>query len=355
MEFYVLNTDFEILAVIDSYKSAIWTERYFTTGDFELYLAATDANLKLFKKHYYVVRQDNPEKAMIVETIRITTSPEEGNYLIISGRSVQSLLSRRIVWKQTTFSGNVEKTIRRLVTESMIAPEEQERAIPNFILGTEAGLTDSLKIQFTGDNVEESIQKLCLKYKVGYRVKMDVLRHGFIFEIYKGVNRSFSQSTNPFVVFSNDFENLLSSDYSNDNRDYKNVAQIAGEGQGTARKKVVVGTETGISRFETFINASDLSTNEGEISATDYGNILKQRGSEKLSEMSSIETLESTIEPNTLYKLNHDYFLGDIIEIVDAYGHSYAPRITEVIECQDDTGYSCYPTFAIDEDNEEVV
>ena len=349
MEFYVINTNFEVLGVVDTYKSAIWTERYFTTGDFEIYLPATDANLALFKRHYFVVRADDPTKAGVIETLRITTSPDEGNYLTVTGKNVESILSRRIVWKQTTYSGKVENTIRRLVSDSMINPEEQGRIIPNFNLGEPIGLEDTLRIQFTGDNIEEAIQKLCLKYKLGYRVKFNIQTHGFLFEIYKGVDRSYNQSTNPFVVFSNDFDNLLSSDYTNDGSEFKNVAQVAGEGQGTARKKVVVGSVTGLERFETFINASDLSTNEGEISATDYSSILIQRGGEKLAQMAQIESLESTIEPNTLYKLNEDYFLGDIIEIVDEFGHAYQPRITEVIECQDDTGYSCLTTFAIDE------
>jgi len=36
----VLNESFELVAIIDYYKSLIWTERYREAGDFELYLLA---------------------------------------------------------------------------------------------------------------------------------------------------------------------------------------------------------------------------------------------------------------------------------------------------------------------------
>ena len=350
LEFYVMNNSFEILAIVDNYKSAIWTERYYESGDFELYLPATDDNLKLFKKHQIIVRVDDISRGMIVEKLRITTSIDEGNYLIVSGRSLSSILSRRIIWKQTTFSGLVENTIRRIVTESLVTPDDNQRAITNFTLGASIGLEDKLKIQFTGDNVEEAIQKLCVAFKIGYRVKLNIPGNGFIFEIYKGVDRTYNQNVVPYVVFSENFDNLLTSDYSNDQTFYKNVAQIAGEGEGTSRKKVTVGQASGINRFETFVNASDLSTNDGEVTTTDYENLLKQRGNETLAELASTESIDSQIAPNQTYKLNEDYFLGDLVEIINEYGASYTPRITEVIECQDETGFSCIPTFAVDED-----
>ena len=39
MEIYVLNTNFESVAVVDEFESLIWTDRYDEAGDFELYMS----------------------------------------------------------------------------------------------------------------------------------------------------------------------------------------------------------------------------------------------------------------------------------------------------------------------------
>ena len=46
---------------------------------------------------------------------------------------------------------------------------------------------------------------------------------------------------------------------------------------------------------------------------------------------------------NYIYK--KDYNLGDIISISNEYGISMKARITEVIENQDEKGYTMEPTF----------
>ena len=63
------------------------------------------------------------------------------------------------------------------------------------------------------------------------------------------------------------------------------------------------------------------------------------------------EGMESEIAANySSFQIDRDFFLGDLVEIVDEYGHEMTPRVTEVIESQDETGYTCIPTFANDEE-----
>ena len=349
MEFYVLDKTFKILGVIDTYKSAIWTERYYESGDFELYIPMNDDILSILKKHNYVVRMEDTTKCAVIESLKISQSADGGDYITASGRNVSSLLSRRIVWKQTTYSGKVEVVCRNIVRDAFVAPEMTSRLVDEFQLGTLKGFSETVKIQFTGDNVEEAIQNLCKTYKIGYKVWLDYSTKHFIFDLYKGVDRSYEQEENPYVVFSAEFENLLSSEYTSDDMSYKNVAQVAGEGQGTARKKVVVGSYSGLNRFETFVNASSVSTNDGEVNESSYNNLLRQQGLESLAELTTVESMDSEVAPNYSYKLGVDYNLGDIVEVANQYGIAISTRVTEIIESNDDTGYSCIPTFAVDE------
>lgn len=350
MQFYLLDTNLNILKVIDTFKSVIWTTRYYTSGDFELYIPATQDMIDLFKRNYYVIRDDDTTQAMIVENIQITTDVEEGNYLIITGRSLKSILGRRIIWLQTIINGRVESGIRTLVTKNAIDPDVPERKISNLILGPELGLTGKMKSQYTGDNLEETIQAICKTYKIGYDITLDLDNKKFIFILYKGADRSYNQSANPYVVFSNDYENLLHTDYKTNSENYKNVAKIAGEGEGNARKTTSVGSASGLERYEMWVDARDVSTNEGEVDELTYLSLLGEQGWAALAETTISEGMEGEVESNHTYKLNEDYFLGDVVEVVNEYGIAMTPRVTEVIESEDDTGHYTIPTFSTSED-----
>ena len=353
MEFYILNSDFEIIAALDTFKSAIWTRRFYEAGDFEIYAPADPNTLSLLTEGRIVIRADRQEEAGIIDTVKVTSNQEEGDYIIASGQTLQGVLNRRIVWKQTTLSGNPEKVVRRLITENMIEAEDDKRIIPQLRLGEPAGISGSMKAQYTGDNIADIVTGICKENRIGYRVAFDLSAKTFTFSLYEGVDRTYNQDAVPFVVFSSDFENLLSTDYTADGATHKNVIQVAGEGEGTARQKVIVATTNlgGIARKETFADARDVSSNSGELTALTYAQLLEQRGAQALAEARVIEGMESEIAANySSFQIDRDFFLGDLVEIIDQYGHELTPRVTEVIESQDETGYTCIPTFSNDEE-----
>lgn len=343
--FYFLDSELNILAAFDTYKSAIFTGRYFSAGDFELYIPATKKALDLARASAFVTRADDTSCCGIVEKIGIQTSRTDGNFLTVSGRDAAALLDRRIVWRQTTYNGRAERIVRSLIENAFITPEIEARAVENFELGPEIGLNDSIRVQYTGDTIGSAVQAICKTTGTGYRVRLDLPRKKFVFELYKGTDRSFDQNAVPFVVFSSDFDNLLSSTYDEDASGAKNVAQVAGEGQGNERVKVAVGSVSGINRNETFINASTKSDNQGEIDLVTYEGLLTENGAQKLAELEAKKQIDGEIAPNYNYQLNRDYFLGDVIQIENEFGYRMAPRIVEVIESWSSEGYTCIPTF----------
>jgi hypothetical protein len=108
---------------------------------------------------------------------------------------------------------------------------------------------------------------------------------------------------------------------------------------------VSVGTAAGLSRRELFVDARDVSTNDGEIGASEYNAMLAERGNEKLAEHIVTTAFSGQVEPAMNYKYKEDYFLGDIVQIETEYGVTAAQRITEMIECEDENGLSIIPTF----------
>lgn len=348
MQFNIFNENFEWVGVMDWFKSAIWTPRYYDIGDFEIYVGASRESLELLRMDYYITRDDD-DMVCVLERPNIVTDEDGGKFLICTGRSIQAILSRRIVWQQTNLNGTVEDCIRKLIDENIVNPVIPERRIPGFILGTVQGFTERMEMQVTGDNLLDVVTNLCKTYGYGFKVTLDDQRH-FVFQLYRGDDRSYGQTDNPHVVFSPDFDNLISVDYSADKTLYRNVALVAGEGEGTDRKTVTVGTASGLGRYECFVDARDLSTNNGEIPLDTYNNQLMERGVEDLSTMGVQESFSGEIEPSVNYAYKQDYFLGDIIQIENEFGITATPRIIEVMECEDDNGYSLTPTF----DSQEV-
>ena len=343
--FYFLDEQLNVLAAVDQYQSAIFAGRYYVEGDFELYLPATLEILALAESAAFVARADKPEVCGIIENVGISTSAESGDVVSVSGRDASALLERRIVWKQTTYSGNVEKVIRNLIESSFIDPEIPARAVPNFELGAEIGLTQKIRVQYTGDTVASAIQAICKSVETGYRVKLDLQNKKFVFELYQGIDRSFAQNTVPFVVFSQDFENLVTSTYQENGANVKNVLQVAGEGQGNERVKVAVGNASGIGRKEAFVNAQLKSNNQGELDALTYQSLLAQDGAQRLAELQPTQQIDGEVAPSYNFEIGVDYNLGDIVQIENEYGKSMQPRITEVIESWSVEGYTCIPRF----------
>lgn len=349
MEFYILDENLDVLDVVDTFKSVIWTRRFWEMGDFELYVPATPKMIDLLQKGRFVLRADDTTQMCIIQNVQITTNVEDGNFLTVTGGDLKNILDRRIVWKQITLSGNVEEAVRNLVTLNIISPEIEERQISNFVLAARNGFTETMKMQFTGQSLNEAISKICKVQKMGYDVSFDFANKRFVFSLYKGADRTFDQSTNPYVVFSKDFENLISTDYTDNGAQFRNVAKVAGEGEGIGRKNAVVGMASGINRYEMYVDIRDTSTNEGEIDEVTYQSILIEKGATALAETLYDEAIDGEVEPNNTFKLGVDYFLGDLVEIVNEYGIEMKPRITETIESEDETGHYIIPTFATDD------
>ena len=111
------------------------------------------------------------------------------------------------------------------------------------------------------------------------------------------------------------------------------------------RKRVTYGSSAGLDRYELYVDARDVSSQVEEGETIDYDAVLTARGVEALAEYGVIESFEGQVEPHYSYKYGKDYYLGDIVQVVNEYGISSSARVTEVIETFDQDGYSIIPTF----------
>lgn len=343
MQPIILNRNFEKQCVVDDYVSFIWTSRYYTTGDFELCIDITSDKAQHIVKDYYIMREDD-DNVGIIENIQIDMNEDGQEIVIVSGRFLSSILGRRIIDSQTQLNTTVGDALATLVVNAIITPTDTVRKISNMRLGTYNVTDERIKAQYTGDNLLDTVSTVCETYGLGHKITLS--GNLFRFNLYKGVDRSYNQTENPYVVFSDEYDNLLSSSYAENKSDLVTTALVAGEGEGLARKTVWVGAEaTGLDRYEVYVDKRDLSTNEGEISDTDYFEQLKEAGREHLT--SNVMSFTGEVHfDNIVYK--QDVFLGDICSIENTkWGIYINSRLVEVIESVDEAGnYSIIPTFA---------
>ena len=136
--------------------------------------------------------------------------------MTISGRSLESILERRIIWGQMTFSGTLQTQVKAMLDSCIISPTITDRKIPNFIFqeSTDPAITSITlaDTQYNGENLYDAICKLCESNKVGFKIILNDSNQ-FVFSLYKGTDRSYDQDANPYVIFSPKFENIINSKY----------------------------------------------------------------------------------------------------------------------------------------------
>lgn len=358
MEVLVLNEAFEAIFIVDSFESLIWTDRYQSAGDFEIYCFPSSDILDNARADYYLVNPES-EHVMIIEGSEITTDAEEGNRLIITGRSLESILNRRILYNQVTLSGNLQNEIKRVLEENIISPEDESRKIQNFVFieSEDPRITEiEIDTQYAqGQILYDMIAELCSTKKIGFKIVLtDDFK--FAFSLYKGQDRSYEQDVNPYVIFSPNFENMINSDYIESKKDYKNVTLVAGEEVNEVRKTTMVGTVTGLLRREVFTDARDASSTKednSKISDEDYIKILEQRGHDKLKDYPDLRSFEGEVEASKMFVYGTDFFLGDDVQVENEYGMSGTSLISEIVWAHDADGYSVYPTFVTVQDEDE--
>lgn len=351
MDLWIYDENFVAQGIVDAASSIIWANRYRQCGDFEIVVPATAAMIDLLQapaetEDRFVVRPDDDMVGMI-ENVQTGTDEESGDFLIVTGRCCRSILARRIVWDQTTINSTVENGLRKLVTDAFISPAIAERKYERLTLAPARGYTEKLQAQYTGDNILEVHEAVCAANNYGFKVSRgegNTLELGF----YKGVDRTMGQRENPRVIFSEEYDNLRATTYTMDKTEYKTVALVAGEGEGTARRRRVVNRlvdNSGLHRRELFVDARDVSSNDGEISDTEYNAQLDDRGATTLSEAPIVRSMEGQIKPGQMYTYKVDYYLGDFVTTVNKYGMQVDAQVLEVVEVWDENGYTCTPTF----------
>jgi hypothetical protein len=380
VDIYTLDADFNKTSIIEDYSSWIWTDRYSGYGDIQIMMKATAENLARYRIDDYVAKAGS-DRVMVIETREILGDGPNDKLLKVSGRSLESIMFRRnhrgVLDQDINPNDRSASTlIRKIVDVNMISGGYAATtgsfpagtSIPTLRLGTNAPASANVykgqdKAKYAYDVVKAvaDVAGLGFKITVPQVLLPTVTQTGMVFDTYAGVDRtSGNPAGNEVISFRPDLENLANTKYLESKAALKNVAWMIMTGQdysefGTYLEIDTAGNQwpygnavTGLNKRNLIVEVSDIPyLNDGSGFTTEWYNLVSQRAVEELAKYRAMQIFDGEIQSTGPYKMNFDYYLGDIVEVRNELGLSAKTRVSEYIESSDSNGFRAYPAFTL--------
>lgn len=383
----ILDQKYNLIAVIDVFESFVWIDRYDKAGEFTLDIPVWEQFLPHIRINNYVAIRES-DRLMVIENVELITDAENGDKLSVTGRSLESILARRVVWQNFEFGGPVQNVLSTVLSMNAISPGDTKRQIPGLRFETNNdpavnANVDTMKM--LGENVYSLCEALTSTTNLGFKMLPEG-QGGFVFKVYAGVDRSWSQTENLPVVFSHSYENLLDSNYLQSEVLYVSNALVRGDDDSITMEVMRHQERTGLARREMFID-TNLQPEEQElihysVKVDENGNQIKdEEGNPEVDEITErikiydmayynrmfleakvemanhkvTEVFDSEVDTYHQFIYGRDYDIGDIVQVQNRYGYEGRCRVTEVMRTRDASGPKMVPTFImVDESGNEV-
>ncbi len=425
--------------LVEGYSSCIWTERFAAPGEFKITTPHIDAMRALLPEDTLISHLDTRE-VMMVEDHVIEVNDDGVPELVITGRDLKTMLEHRYVESKYqkkrkmrcnyTASGGLSVLLWQAFCNS--TGKDVTRGDPDPWDETDVSDTDydwntldPLPNVVVSDSVvdTEGVAKrwwlnegvlgpqfwvFMNKYKIGLRVLRPVQDGGMFkvvtvdhtpladrgkvsqvntdistklaFDLYKGVNRSEDQATNPIVSFSTLQGELESPQYLWSKKDYKTIVEVIssvgignqarpGEGGWTGWKRRVTQLDAGTPDTpneperpkDPRKNATDAEVDawKDDIDAwkikhgkrnTRKNNIIAEFKEDVLEDAANlldihreVRVLSGSVSAYAPFQYNVHYGLGDRVSIHGDYGMVENMIVSEYVRTDDIDGDRGYP------------
>lgn len=345
-----LSANFEIeyrCQVVDFY----WHSKWYEPGEFQIQvLSDDDLDLDLCK---YVITNTKREIGIIG---RWQYTSDTMQTVLISGYFYEQELFEHCLYPTYSAMNKDVWQISKEICETYLDELGFDFTVSRKPSGGVIS-PDSLAVslQQTGDYVGTALYALASVY--GYGVGVTQTENGIDIGILNYHDRT-GDGADEEVVLSVSFNNIKSYDVIHDESNFKNVAIVAGEGEGSARVfeivdlsdtasiyKVPFFTSNGEPVFTAddqrfhvgskrrralWVDARDLQQEEGETIA-DYRLRLRQRGLEQLAEHVIIDNVEVAIREDDAERIGTEFNIGDMVSVtINPLKLYYKMKIIEV-------------------------
>ena len=248
--------------ILTDYISLQWNDRYYEPGSFSLVLPSSQEAMDLLKEGRYLL-SGKSDRIMIIDKVQFNNNlRSDGHIMQVYGRSIESILERRVAFPGQGLNSNVykgtngmTKAIYDLVDHFFIHPEEiaqesadgqkmfyyPERKVPFIILPPEEERYTNIYIKrpfrasvnkiVSKDNLLKIISELCKNEQLGFKIvpeyRMENSTNCILwkFILYTGKDKSYSRTNkeDPLLLFSPVLGNVEAVATTKDLTNYRNV------------------------------------------------------------------------------------------------------------------------------------
>jgi hypothetical protein len=374
----VYDDNWELKTIVDNYESLVWTDKAKECGDFELYMYYDPDLWKLITLGTFLRIQDS-DHTMMVSKRDLKDTYEDAPRMIFTGKSMEYIISRRVVYKQIDVTGAPGEIINKLLDENCIDspylqqfapdptnPNKKYRGITG-LYRDESNWRQELGVnqisqQYLGQNIYEAVSELVKTYSspTCYIFVHHTEDNKWRWRLGTGVDRSWNQGTNDWVTFSSDFNNLKASEFVQDNDKYANAFYITGADPGDGKPRMTMPIErsmddtphggfiSGMKRVEKWIDGSNVKLkddNNHDIPMQTYLNELRAYGYSSMREYVTETSFTGDVDPNVQWAYMKDYYIGDIVNVIDDMGNGAICAIDGMTITADKNGIVIMPDF----------
>lgn len=342
---------------IDRTSSIIWTRRWRDPGDFELTIPMADQITRRLETNQ-LINNDELSGWMMVEKVRVKTDLEQGDFMTISGRSIEQFLSWlpprgfRLLWKMYgSYNDIIAKSLSIGNAGQLIPwPVELEKnpALNGTVFGADIDIGEliyggqrpgSAPLKITPLDVLQVLSRYNIDF--GFSLDRRSMPGGPQWRLITSTGSDKSGT----VVFSRRNNNLLSSEYTVDvsrviNEVYCTTAQNPGP--------IVYNPSDGIdhSTVNSRIRRADIMP-ELQPEDVNWESTCTTIAEKYISEHKTQEEFACEVDGNAPYQYGKDYFLGDIVGLDNGYGQTFRARVEEMTYVEDSNGIAYHPTLVV--------
>ena len=254
MELKIYNKDLELIGFYDDFNSLKWNDRYNTVGQFEIQTNMTNRTKEFLLVDNVVVCNG---LSGVIESVQYDIDESGVETITASGSDLTSFLKRRINTAPFIHEGSTAALILRLVKDNFISPKDSKRKVANMeIAQVLDNIEDTCSREVNYENVYDVIEEVAQTADIGFSIGLDEKNKKYVFKLYKGTDRTISQSAVAPVIFSREFDNIQMMSYCQSKYDFKNNALILGA---NSKSTTINPDLTGLDRYEIAVDATNVN------------------------------------------------------------------------------------------------
>lgn len=317
IQLYALDDKFRMVTVNIPYTNLQWTRRYYDFGDFSAQIP-----LKHFDESWaYIGSPDRKELGIVQKELA-----SDFDHIQVSGFFAEKMLDYKACYPR--YIGDAQKTetaVRRIF-------ERYKDGLP-IKLGPENSplLGDRTQSDFSDDQLGTKLYSILESRECSYSVRYDFMQNQLYLDVWQGLDRTSSQSKNPFQTFSYEFGNVMERTMDFDDSDYFNYVIIPAnaDDNGVEQQTFYLDWTNGEPR-RSFVKDMRSSRPEDGQSMADFKEACIQEAIEALMSRRKVESVDLNVVDKGYMT---DYDLGDKCDVMlSDLGISMQTRIVEVSE-----------------------